>query len=113
MSNPINLTEVAARKVREIMADKNNVMGIHVSVEPKGCMGLSYVLTLEYETGIDPLIDSVVNEDKGIKIFIDKRAYEFLNGTIIDFADEGLNPRFIFNNPNAKNKCNCGTSFCV
>lgn len=113
MSNPVSLTEVAARRVREIMESKEGATGIRISVEPKGCMGLSYVLGLTYETDLDHSLDSIEVEDKGIKICIDKRAYDFVSGTVIDFTDDGLGSQFIFANPNAKNKCVCGNSFCV
>lgn len=113
MSNPVSFTETAARRVREIMNGKDDVVGIRVAVEPKGCMGLSYILGFEYTSELDPTIDNVIIEDKDIKVYIDKRAYEFLNGTIIDFIDDGFGSQFVFNNPNAKNKCGCGNSFCV
>ena len=43
--------------------------------------------------------DEVI-EDKGVKIFIDPKAILFLIGTELDFVQEKLGARFVFNNPN-------------
>ena len=37
----------------------------------------------------------------------------YLDGTELDFAREGLNEGFKFNNPNVKDACGCGESFNV
>ena len=37
----------------------------------------------------------------------------YLDGTELDFAREGLNEGFKFNNPNEKDRCGCGESFNV
>jgi len=36
-----------------------------------------------------------------------------LDGTEVDYAREGLNKGFKFNNPNGKDACGCGESFNV
>ena len=110
----IKLTDSAAKRIKDMIEDKNGeVIGIRIGVKPKGCLGPSYFMDLERKSDIDHSLDSFVQEDKGISIFIEKKAYDFVNGTEIDFLDEGFKSEFVFNNPNAKNKCGCGTSFCV
>ena len=37
----------------------------------------------------------------------------YLDGTELDYAREGLNEGFKFNNPNVKDQCGCGESFNV
>ena len=37
----------------------------------------------------------------------------YLDGMELDFAREGLNEGFKFNNPNVKDQCGCGESFNV
>ena len=49
-------------------------------------------------------------EDKGVKIFIDPKAILFLIGTELDFVQEKLGARFVFNNPNQTAACGCGES---
>ena len=54
-----------------------------------------------------------VYEDKGVKIFVDKKSILYLIGTTLDFSD-GLNGKgFQFINPNASRTCGCGESFSV
>lgn len=114
MDSVIRLTDAAAERIKMLIdANKENVVGIRVGVKAKGCLGLSYFLDLERKSDIDPAISSFIQEDKGVSIFIDKKAYDFISGTEIDFIDEGFRSEFIFNNPNAKQKCSCGSSFCV
>ncbi|MEC8986895.1 MAG: iron-sulfur cluster assembly accessory protein, partial [Chloroflexota bacterium] len=41
------------------------------------------------------------------------KSYVFLAGTVLEYSG-GLNGKgFVFNNPNAKTTCGCGTSFSV
>jgi iron-sulfur cluster assembly protein len=45
-----------------------------------------------------------------VKIFIDPKAILFLIGTELDFVQEKLGTRFVFNNPNQTSACGCGES---
>jgi iron-sulfur cluster assembly protein len=52
-------------------------------------------------------------EEHGLKLYIDRKSYVFLAGTTLEYSG-GLNGKgFVFNNPNAKTTCGCGTSFSV
>ena len=50
---------------------------------------------------------------KGVKVVIDGKSLQFLDGTQLDFVKEGLNEGFKFTNPNVKDECGCGESFNV
>jgi len=52
-----------------------------------------------------------VFEGYGAKIFVDKKSLLFLNGTTLDYDTALLGKGFVFNNPNAKQSCGCGSSF--
>ena len=83
--------------------------GLWVAVKGGCCSGLTYVLSIDKEA----LPDDRVVEDQGIQIFIPKKSYVFLAGTTLEYSD-GLNGKgFVFDNPNAKSACGCGTSFAV
>ena len=108
----ISISEKAAKKAREF-AKKDNLnledFGLRVGVKGGGCSGLTYTLSIDQE----PQPNDKVVEDNGIKLFIDKKSYVFLAGTVLEYGDD-LNGRgFAFNNPNAKTTCGCGTSFSV
>ena len=67
--------------------------------------------TLEFVDEIQP--DDQVFEQDGVKVFIDPKSMVYLDGTQVDFAKEGLQEGFKFENPNAKESCGCGESFHV
>jgi iron-sulfur cluster assembly protein len=54
-----------------------------------------------------------VFESHDVKVLIDPKSLPYLDGTELDFAREGLNEGFKFNNPNVKDECGCGVSFNV
>ena len=82
---------------------------LRVGVKGGGCSGLTYVLDLVDE----PNEGDKTIEDHGVKLFVDRKSYVFLAGTILEYSG-GLNGKgFVFNNPNAKTTCGCGTSFSV
>ena len=106
----VKLTDAAAARIREIMADADGkYLGVRVGVTNGGCAGMSY--TMDYAEEIKPL-DEVV-EDKGVKIFIEPKAILFLIGTEMDFVREKLGARFVFNNPNQTAACGCGESVSI
>jgi iron-sulfur cluster assembly protein len=104
---PIRLTDAAAARIAEIMAAaERKYLGVRVGVTNGGCAGMSY--TMEYASEAKPFEE--VMEDKGVKIFIDPKAILFLIGTELDFVQEKLGARFVFNNPNQTSACGCGES---
>ena len=106
----IKVTSKAASKVKEFAArDGRKKFGLKVAVRGGGCSGLVY--QLEIVDG--PESTDKIIEKRDLEIYIPKRAFVFLAGTELDFTD-GLNGKgFVFNNPNAKTACGCGTSFSV
>ena len=108
--NTIEITEKAASKVTQFAVDKGmDKFGLKVAVKGGGCSGLTYVLEI-----VDgPESDDKVIEYHGVEVYVPKKAFVFLAGTVLDFSD-GLNGKgFEFTNPNAKSTCGCGTSFSV
>ncbi len=104
---PVKLTDAAAARLAEIMAKaEGQYQGVRVGVTNGGCAGMSY--TMEYASEAKPFEE--VMEDKGLKIFIDPKAILFLIGTELDFVQEKLGARFVFNNPNQTSACGCGES---
>ncbi|MCP4429420.1 MAG: iron-sulfur cluster assembly protein IscA [Gammaproteobacteria bacterium] len=105
----IQLTEIAADRVRNFLTNRGKGIGLRLGVKTTGCSGLAYVLEF-----VDELQnDDQVFESRGVKVVIDSKSLLFLDGTEVDFGKEGLNEGFQFKNPNAKNACGCGESFTV
>ncbi len=86
----ITLTERAASHVNSFLAKRGKGVGLRLGVRTSGCSGLAY--RIEYADAVNP----------------DDQTFEEL-----DFAREGLNEGFKFNNPNVKDECGCGESFNV
>jgi iron-sulfur cluster assembly protein len=104
----MRLTDAAATRLREIMA-QNSAAGdaaLRVGVKNGGCAGMSY--TMEIAQAADPKDEVVV--DKGVRILIDPKAVLFLLGTEMDYKIEKLSAQFVFNNPNQESACGCGES---
>ena len=106
----VTLTEAAAERVREIMANaEKDYVGLRVGVKNGGCAGQEY--TFAYAEQIEPL-DEVV-EDKGVTILIEPKAVLFLIGTEIDYETTKLASKFVFRNPNETDACGCGESVTI
>lgn len=105
----ITLTEAAANRVKTFMESRGKGVGLRLGVRTTGCSGMAYVLEFA-----DEIADSdQVFEDHGVKVLVDPKSLVYLDGTELDFAREGLNEGFKFNNPNVKDECGCGESFSV
>jgi len=66
---------------------------IRVGVRNKGCAGMSY--HLEYVDKADKF-DEVVEQD-GVKVVIDSRALFSVIGSEMDWQEDALQARFVFN----------------
>lgn len=105
----ITLTEAAANRVKSFMENRGKGVGLRLGVRTTGCSGMAYVLEFA-----DEIADTDhVFEDHGVKVLVDPKSLVYLDGTELDFAREGLNEGFKFNNPNVKDQCGCGESFSV
>jgi len=106
---PVTLTERAAKKVKSIMSHHKlpETACLRVAVKGGGCSGMAYALDVAAEPGEQ----DEVFESRGVRICSDPKSLLKMDGTQIDFQDELLKGSFVFNNPNAVRKCNCGSSF--
>jgi iron-sulfur cluster assembly protein len=106
----VRLTETAAREVKRLLQmEKKEEWGLRLGVAGGGCSGLNYTMAFDEK----PNEDDTVGDVDGVRVFIDPKAYLFLNGMEIDYSTDLLQGGFRFLNPNAKRTCSCGTSFSV
>jgi len=105
----ITLTEAAAERVKNFLANRGKGEGLRLGVKTTGCSGMAYILEF-----VDELNDEdQVFESNGVRIIVDPKSLLYLDGTELDYGKEGLNEGFKFNNPNVKDMCGCGESFTV
>ena len=105
----VTLSESAAKHVSNYIAKRGKGIGIRLGVKTSGCSGMAY--KLEFADAAED--DDVVFESRGLKVLVDPKSLPYIDGTELDFAREGLNEGFKFNNPNVKDQCGCGVSFNV
>lgn len=105
----ITLTEKAADRIRDFMAQRGKGVALRLAVKTTGCSGMAYVM--EYADQIEP--EDNVFEEHGVKVVVNPKSLVYLDGTELDYTREGLNEGFKFNNPNVKDMCGCGESFNV
>ena len=103
----ISLTERAAVHVKSFLANEANADSLRLAVKTTGCSGYMYVV----ETADKINEHDEVFESRGVKVVVDNESLKYLSGTKIDYAREGLNEGFKFDNPNVKDTCGCGESF--
>ncbi len=78
----INLTDSAMNAVRTaISGAAEPVSGLRIMVETGGCAGHKYMMGLVRD--VDPE-DTVIERD-GIKVFVDTKSHELLDGTTVAF----------------------------
>ena len=104
----ITLTENAAGKVKELLAEEGrNDIALRVAVQPGGCSGLRYAMYLD---------DQVSEKDQaeeqfGVRLVMDKMSVPYLSQATIDFVDtlEQSGSRSTTRPP--QGGCACGNSF--
>lgn len=109
VTEDINVTDKALSEIKRIMKENNipENYSLRIGVKGGGCSGFTYTLGFDAES---KPTDNVIDKD-GVTIIIDMKSFLYLTGTELDYTD-GLQGRgFIFNNPNAKRTCGCGSSF--
>mgnify|MGYP006344538019 FL=1 len=105
----VSATENAALRVQTFVAKRGKGLGLRLGVKTTGCSGLAYKIEFVDQAKED----DQMFESNGIKIFVDAKSLQFLDGTILDYTREGIQEGFKFTNPNVKDECGCGESFTV
>lgn len=103
----ITLTKAAAQRIIQLVNKYPDILGIKVTIKKSGCAGFSYK--------IDKMINleenNMVYARNGAKLFVPLEIMPFIDGTELDYIQEGLNYSFKFKNPKAQYLCGCGESF--
>jgi iron-sulfur cluster assembly protein len=106
MVRDITITDRAAEKIKEFLAQEREGRGLRVKLVEGGCSGLEYRLNID-----TPDAEDRVFEKDGARVLIDAKSFPHLNGTELDYKNDLMQSGFVFNNPNVKQTCGCGTSF--
>ncbi|GHE52500.1 heme biosynthesis protein HemY [Camelimonas fluminis] len=105
----VTVTERAARRIRQVLADEPKGAMLRISVNGGGCSGFQYVFDIDR----DRADDDIVIERDGAGVLVDPVSLEYMQGSVIDFVDDLMGQAFRIENPNATASCGCGTSFAL
>jgi iron-sulfur cluster assembly accessory protein len=104
----ITLTENAAGKVKELLAEEGRAdIALRVAVQPGGCSGLRYAMYLDDQVSEK----DATAEQFGVRLVIDKMSAPYLTEATVDFVDSLEQSGFTIDNPAAQGGCACGNSF--
>ncbi|CAH1762807.1 20604_t:CDS:2 [Entrophospora sp. SA101] len=103
----MTITPPAIKRLRQLLEGPDPKMN-RVAVKNKGCAGLSYALEYAKEKG---KFDEVVTQN--VTVLIDSKSLFKMLGSEMDYLEDKLSSKFVFNNPNVKESCGCGESFLI
>jgi iron-sulfur cluster insertion protein len=103
----VTITAGAEQKIRELMKEEQDAVGLRVYVRGGGCHGYQYCMAFETKIGE---YDSVI-EKGDIKVIMDSHSAPLLSGAEVDYVDSLQGSGFAIKNPQAKTTCGCGSSF--
>ncbi len=110
MPGPITVTDAAAQRVCQLLADETEAdQRLRVYVTGGGCSGFQYGFIFDSNLADDDTL--IVKE--GAPVVVDSLSYQYLVGAEIDFEEGLQGSRFLVRNPNAKSTCGCGSSFSI
>ena len=105
----VSITDRAAERIKQLQAAENkDSQGLRLKVVGGGCSGLQYKMDLDLQKPGDRIF-----EKDGAKVLVDMKSLLYLNGTELDYKEDLMQSGFVFQNPNVKRSCGCGTSFMV
>ena len=111
MNNLLSITLKATEQIKKIMSVAPKGMdSVVIGVDKSGCSGYSYKLDFGNSSNLKNF--EIIQQD-GAKILIDPKATMFLLGSVMDYRQDKLSSRFVFDNPNEKSTCGCGESFSI
>jgi iron-sulfur cluster assembly protein len=101
------LAPAALARVQRYLAETPDAIGLRFGVTRTGCSGWQHFADLAKEEREG---DTVFEQD-GVRVYIDAKSLDLVDGTEIDLIKQRLGEQFVFRNPNASAECGCGESF--
>jgi iron-sulfur cluster assembly protein len=106
---PMTLTASAAEKIKQLLAEEDDVNVLRVAIQGGGCSGFQY--GLGFDRG--PQEGDIEFSMHGVDVVVDPFSAPNLTGAEIDYVDTIQSAGVASNKPNATSSCGCGHSFQV
>src|SRR5260370_35816026 len=107
MASSVELTERAARRIREILKSEPAGSMLRVSVAGGGCSGFQY----KFDCVTAQADDDLVLAHDGATGLVDPVSVQYMAGAEIDFADDLIGSSYRIKNPVSTASCVCVPSF--
>jgi len=102
----VTITESARGKIIDVLIDEKATM-LRFGLQGGGCNGFTYYFAIEQEKAEDDFEISITDE---YKLLVDAMSNMYLEEAEIDYKKDMMGETFVFNNPNQKSSCGCGSS---
>jgi iron-sulfur cluster assembly protein len=102
----IKITDKAKEKIVSILLEENATL-LRFGLQGGGCNGFTYFFSVEQEISED---DLEVEIDESHTLLVDAASNMYLEEAEIDYKKDMMGESFVFNNPNQKTSCGCGSS---
>jgi len=106
----IQVSPTAKARLAKVLANDEQAMALRLSLKKTGCSGYSYDLQTIRMALPD---DLVLNLEQNLLLYVDPKDYALLRGLNIDYVKQGLQAKFVYQNPQQTGQCGCGESFSV
>lgn len=103
----ITISSEAEQKIRELMRQDSEAVGLRIYVRGGGCHGYQYGMAFETKIAED---DTVIEKGE-LKIILDAQSAPLLQGTEVEYLESVQGSGFSLKNPQAMTTCGCGSSF--
>ena len=103
----VTITDKAQEKIRELMVEEKDSVGLRIYVRGGGCHGYQYGMAFESKVSED---DTII-EKGDVQVIMDSQSAPLLSGSEVDYVDSVQGSGFAIKNPQAKTTCGCGSSF--
>ena len=87
----VTITQLAEQKIKELMIEEKDVVGLRVYVRGGGCHGYQYGMAFESKMADD---DTVI-EKGDVKVIMDSQSAPLLQGAEVDYVDSSAGIRVL------------------
>jgi len=103
----ITITDLAKEKMIGVLIEENATL-LRFGLQGGGCNGMSYYFAVEDTQDINEDFEYPLDDTH--TLLIDPMSNTYLDDAEIDYKKDLMGEAFVFNNPNVKNSCGCGSS---
>lgn len=105
----VSITETARARMLSLLEAQGETT-VYLTLNNKGCGGNSYAMGIIDAAEVEP-IDQRIQLDETHEFVVDGKTAPMMMGVQVDWIEDQMSGRFVFDNPNATGSCGCGSSF--